>query len=100
MSIFWKPGIKDIQNSPNVFVVSYMDEEEIKARYPDIDISAGNADDIFHYVNYGKDIDDTDEVKKRISDLEAKIDPVDMPSTASEPEETAAEEAEDSAARE
>jgi len=27
MSIFWKPGIKDIQNSPNVFVVSYMDEE-------------------------------------------------------------------------
>lgn len=79
MSIFWKPGIKDIQDSPNVFVVSYMDEEEIKARYPGIDVNAGNADDVFHYVNYGKDIDDTEQVavfdwyyKRRIKTVNAQ----------------------------
>lgn len=44
------------------------------------------------YLSKGKNIDDTDEVRKRISDLEAKIDPVDTPAETSRDEQTAAEE--------
>ena len=50
------------------------------------------------YLSKGKNIDDTDDVKKRIADLEAKIDPVTSPETFTEassdavPKETTAEE--------
>ena len=50
------------------------------------------------YLSKGKNIDDTDDVKKRIADLEAKIDPVISPETSTEassdtvPKETTAEE--------
>ena len=79
MSLFWKPGISNIQDSPNVFVVSYMDIEELKARYPDIEIESSNADETFHYINYGKDIDDTNQIavfdwyyKRRIKTVDDK----------------------------
>ncbi len=36
MNLFWKSGITDIQESPNVFMVTMMDNDEIKARYPGI----------------------------------------------------------------
>lgn len=44
------------------------------------------------YLSKGKNIDDTDDVKKRISDLEAKIDPVNTPEPAPVVSEPAAEE--------
>lgn len=78
-SLFWKPGINNIQDSPNVFYVSYMDKEELKARYPDLDITSGVTEDTFHYINYGKDVDDTDMVavfdwyyKRRIKTVDDK----------------------------
>ena len=35
-NLFWKPGVIDIQNSPYVFYVQYMDNEEIKSRWPEV----------------------------------------------------------------
>ncbi len=32
--LFWKPGIENIQDSPNLFMVTFMDIDELKARYP------------------------------------------------------------------
>lgn len=37
MNLYWKPGITDIQDSPNVFYVTMMDNDEVRMRYPDID---------------------------------------------------------------
>lgn len=34
LSLYWKSNVKDIQDSPNVFHVTMMDNDEIKARYP------------------------------------------------------------------
>lgn len=63
MQLFWKPGINDIQDSPNLFMVTYMDTEELQARYPDAKISQANTDDTFRYINYGQNIDDTDQTQ-------------------------------------
>lgn len=61
MSLFWKSGINNIQDSPNVFVVSYMDNDELKARYPMLENPSGDAEDVFHYIHYGEDIDGTEQ---------------------------------------
>lgn len=37
LNIFWEPGITDIQNSRNVFVVSLQDTDIVKATYPDLE---------------------------------------------------------------
>ena len=79
MQLFWKSGINNIQDSPNVFVVSYMDNEELKARYPEMKENTSNADDTFHYVNYGEDVDETNQTavidwyyKRRIQTIDAQ----------------------------
>lgn len=36
MHMYWKSGIDNIQNSPNVFLVQMMDNDEITKRYPQI----------------------------------------------------------------
>ena len=36
LSIFWQPGIKDIQQSRNVFTIEAVDNELLRERYPDI----------------------------------------------------------------
>lgn len=36
MNLYWKPGINDIQDSPNVFYITMMDNDEITLRYPEI----------------------------------------------------------------
>lgn len=36
MNLYWKPGITDIQDSPNVFYITMMDNDEIALRYPEI----------------------------------------------------------------
>lgn len=40
LNVFWKPGISDIQDTPNLFIVSFADEEELKRSYPQL----GNKD--------------------------------------------------------
>lgn len=34
LNMFWKPGIEDIQDSPNLFVVTEIDNEQLEAQYP------------------------------------------------------------------
>lgn len=41
LNLFWKAGINDIQDSPNVFHVVMVDNEELQELYPDIKV--GNA---------------------------------------------------------
>ena len=36
MNLYWKPGITDIQDSPNVFYITMMDNDEIALRYQEI----------------------------------------------------------------
>ncbi|MBR3975296.1 MAG: hypothetical protein IKJ88_05485 [Clostridia bacterium] len=36
LNLFWEPGIKDIQKSSNVFFVELINNDELKATYPDI----------------------------------------------------------------
>lgn len=37
LNLFWEPGIKDIQMSSNVFFVELINNDELKATYPDIE---------------------------------------------------------------
>lgn len=34
LNLFWEPGVKHIQDSPNLFLVSLADTETLRARYP------------------------------------------------------------------
>ncbi len=36
LSLYWEPGIKDIQKSPNVFYIKLQDNEWLKSKYPQI----------------------------------------------------------------
>ena len=36
LNLFWEPGINDIQDSRNVFYVSFEDKEDMEARYPEL----------------------------------------------------------------
>ena len=58
MQLYWKSGIKDIQDSPNVFFVNYVDDEELKARYPQItNVGGQDADNTINLKNYGENVD-------------------------------------------
>ena len=37
LNLYWEPGISDIQDSRNVFYVSFEDKEDLVARYPELD---------------------------------------------------------------
>lgn len=41
-NIFWKPGIEDIQESPEVFTVAAVDNEELVKMYPQMEGKVGN----------------------------------------------------------
>lgn len=55
--LFWKPGIENIQDSPNLFMINYMDIDELKARYPDIKLEGGDTTDALKYIYYGENIE-------------------------------------------
>lgn len=61
MRLYWKSGIEDIQDSPNVFLVQMMDNDEIKNRYPNLreaeSTSTITALDLY---NYGQNVDTDD----------------------------------------
>ena len=62
MALYWKSGITDIQDSPNVFHVSYMDNEELKARYPELnDIGDKGPENTLTLMHYGESVDDTEQ---------------------------------------
>ena len=64
MQLYWKSGITDIQDSPNVFHVSFMDDEELKARYPELkDVGGKGIDNTFELKNYGESVDDTNQTE-------------------------------------
>lgn len=44
LSFFWKPGISDIKDSPNIFVTRWVANDELKARYPQIKSIGGSGD--------------------------------------------------------
>lgn len=52
-SIFWEPGIDDIQDSANVFVASLVDVDAMKIAYPDFadEIEPMNTDKIVQYLH-------------------------------------------------
>ncbi len=41
-NIFWKPGISDIQDSPEVFTIAAVDNDALTAQYPQMDGHVGN----------------------------------------------------------
>lgn len=51
LSIYWEPGISDIQDSKNVFIESLVDLEELKAAYPNKNFTAVTSSDVkeYHY---------------------------------------------------
>ena len=53
LNVFWEPGIKDIQDSGNLFIVSFADEEALKWEYPQLANKnlGGNVLDIKEYVH-------------------------------------------------
>lgn len=77
--LFWKAGIEDIQDSPNVFVVTYMEEEELKARYPEVKDVGADTTDALKHIYYNENIDETGMVqvidwyyKRRIKTVDSK----------------------------
>lgn len=42
LSIYWQPGITDLQASRNVFTVELVDDDVLKEMYPDKDIKSGD----------------------------------------------------------
>ena len=53
LNVFWEPGIKDIQDSRNLFVVAFADEDIIKQQYPQLRDKniGGNVLDVKEYIH-------------------------------------------------
>ena len=49
LNLFWEPGIKDIQESKNVFCLALMDCETLRVKYPQFDIQPGSQEEIKQY---------------------------------------------------
>jgi FtsZ-binding cell division protein ZapB len=62
LSIYWEPGISDIQDSRNIFVESLVDLDELKKAYPDKEITATSAEDVREY-RYNDNIPKTNKVQ-------------------------------------
>lgn len=60
LSLYWKPGIEDIQDSPYLFHVKLMDNEEIKAAYPQVGDSLGKHEELVKKYVYDDNVDTSD----------------------------------------
>lgn len=57
LNVFWEPGITDIQKSSNLFIVDLVDNELLKAQYPQLtDKTLGSVIDVKQY-NYDDNVD-------------------------------------------
>lgn len=63
LNLFWEPGVRDIQQSRNVFNVELVDEDVLHATYPDIDFGVGG--DAISIKEYAYE-DNIDVSKKRL----------------------------------
>lgn len=60
LNIFWEPGIRDIQDSRNLFIVELIDEDLLKQQYPDVKGELkGNVIDVKKYI-YDDSVDTSD----------------------------------------
>lgn len=61
LNFFWEPGIQNIQDSKNIFVLSIVDNDTLKAQYPGLKekLHSGNSIDKSEY-NYDDNIDTSD----------------------------------------
>ena len=59
LKIFWEPGIMDIQDSKNLFIVDLVDTNDLKKLYPDKEIKEGKTIDVKEYT-HDDTIDTTD----------------------------------------
>lgn len=51
LSLYWEPGVDDIQNSPNVFYTTLVDNDALKAAYPQMEGKLGDAVDQAQYIH-------------------------------------------------
>lgn len=58
-NIFWKPGVEDIQESPEIFTVSAVDNSELVKMYPQMEGKVGNEKTTVKYES-DDSIDNTD----------------------------------------
>ena len=62
LKLFWEPGIKDIQESRNLFIVDLVDKDILNAEYPEFENKlTGNSIDVSQYL-YDENIDTTDKL--------------------------------------
>lgn len=60
LNIFWEPGIRDIQDSRNLFIVELIDEDLLKQQYPDVQGKlTGSVIDVKKYI-YDDSVDTSD----------------------------------------
>lgn len=59
LNVFWEPGITDIQDSRNLFITQLVDNDILKAQYPEIKNLEGNVIEVSHYV-YDNSVDTSD----------------------------------------
>lgn len=60
LTLFWEPGIKDIQKSKNLFSVELVDAEELEERYPQVKDNLSKAQDtLVKKYMYDESIDTT-----------------------------------------
>lgn len=59
LNLFWEPGVKDIQDSLNLFHVTLVDNSVLKDKYPDIEFKGNPTMDVSKYI-YDDDVDTTE----------------------------------------
>lgn len=59
LNIFWEPGINEIQDSRNLFITQLVDNDILKAQYPEVKDTEGNAIEVSKYV-YDDTVDTSD----------------------------------------
>lgn len=59
LKIFWEPGITNIQDSKNLFIVDLVDTKDLQAMYPDKEIKESKTVDIKEYSSSDK-VDNSD----------------------------------------
>lgn len=72
LQFYWEPGVKDLQDSRNIFLLSLADNDTLKARYPQLEGKlSGNGIDVKKY-NYDDTVDTTN--KSIVVDWYYKVD--------------------------
>ena len=51
LMLYWEPGVEDIQDSPNLFSLSLENNEQLTARYPQLEGHTGKALDVAEYIH-------------------------------------------------